>query len=137
MRIYFKDILNTILCYAGLECVSHSEAVSSSYPHTSTSDLRLLDTTTSKSINNQQSATMHNGVTKSTGASKLALQNIELKHQNRGQVADMLSSFDQVRSRHVHQDPGAALRPNYSSLDVLCQIFPGRSRNSLESLLKV
>ena len=80
---------------------------------------------------------MPNGITKSTGAYKLTLQNMELKNQNREHFSGVVSTLDQVRSLHAHQDPGAMLRPNYTSLDVLCQIFPGRSRNSLEYLLKV
>ena len=69
---------------------------------------------------------------------KISLANVGVKHPTyQEQIPNMLANIDHLRSFYNSQDHPAFVRSNYSSLEILCQIFPGRSRTSLESLLKV
>ena len=66
------------------------------------------------------------------------LANLGMKHPTYDeQVPNMLANIDTLRSFYNGQEHPGLVRSNYSSLEILCQIFPGRSRTSLEALLKV
>jgi hypothetical protein len=121
----------------GVSCVSNSEGVSSSHNHTAISLLQSVEKPFSKAYTQH-----HNRITNvvsgnSNEGFKSALENLGAKYQNDEKIPSILSNMDHLRSFYNTHDHNGWLRSNYSSLEVLCQIFPGRSRTSLESLLKV
>ena len=80
-----------------------------------------------------------NSLTQSnTETFKISLSNLGVKPWTHDeQTPNMLANNDHFRSFYDCQDHNGSSRPNFSSLEILCQIFPGRSRSSLESILKV
>ena len=115
--------------------MSNSEAVSSTHHNIVRSHLQSLDQLPSNPFPSSKPNVGRN----LSGAFKpiTKLEHHEIKHPNREQFTSMLSTMDHVRSFHSNQDQAGVARSNPSSVEILCQIFPGRSRNSLESLLKV
>lgn len=123
------------LLFSDTSCVSNLEDVSSSHNNRPISLLQSFEKPFSKAYTQHQNSITN--VASSSEGFKSALENIGTKYHNEEKVPNILSNMDQVRSFYNTHDHTAVLRSTYSSLEVLCQIFPGRSRTSLESLLKV
>ena len=84
------------------------------------------------------SRALNSSAQSNTEAFKISLSNLGVKPWTRDeQTPNMLTSIDHLRSFYDGQEHNGSARSNFSSLEILCQIFPGRSRSSLESILKV
>lgn len=125
------------LLFSGNSCVSNSEDVSSSHNHTAISLLQSVEKPFSKAYTQHQNRITNVASSNLNEGFKSALENLGAKYQNDEKIPNMLSNVDHLRSFYNTHDHTGLVRSNYSSLEVLCQIFPGRSRTSLESLLKV
>ena len=121
----------------GVSCVSNSEDVSSSHNHTAISLLQSVEKPFSKAYTQHHNRITNVASSNSSEGFKSALENLGTKYTNDEKIPNILSNMDHLRSFYNTNDHTGLLRSNYSSLEVLCQIFPGRSRTSLESLLKV
>ena len=126
----------------GMSFVSGSEDVTSSHNHASLPITQSIDHNT-KSNNMSSRPThrlsqYHNAHPNEIVVKSPMIEDIGVpKNLTRDHLAGMISNMDQVRAFYSRQDHAAIARSNYSPIDVLCQIFPGRSKSSLESLLRV
>ena len=142
-KAYECHILTALSLFAGgMSFVSGSEDVTSSHNHASLPITQSIDQNI-KSNNMSSRPTHRLSQYHSSHPNEIVvkapmIEDIGVpKNLTRDHLAGMISNMDQVRAFYGRQDPAAIARSNYSPIDVLCQIFPGRSKSSLESLLRV
>ena len=116
------------------EAVSSTNHYASKYDNQQETVKMLFGSSSSKSLNNNHRLIVADRT--STGEEKPT--NATAGIRSRHHVESSATLIEQIGPHYLHQaNMEAAARPNASSLDVLCQIFPGRSRHFLESMLKV
>ena len=116
----------------------HSGMVSSSHCNPAIPLLQSIEKSGPKDYFQHSSRAFNSSIQSNAEAFKISLSNLGVKPWTHDeQTPNMLANIDHLRSFYDGQDHNGSARPNFSSLEILCQIFPGRSRSSLESILKV
>ena len=112
--------------------------VSSSNNHSANSFLQAIEKPGPKDYI-QHSTRPMNGINQpNPDPFKMSLANLGVKPPTYDEpIPNVLANIEHFRSFYNGQDQAGTVRSNYSSIEILCQIFPGRSRISLENLLKV
>ena len=116
--------------------MSNSEDVSSSHNHAAISLLQPAEHQRPSKMATPRHP--QQDIRNSNESFKSTLESLGIKQQNlrEQQFPSILGNLDYIRSFYNNQDQGLA-RSSYSSIEILGQIFPGRSKTTLESLLKV
>ena len=116
----------------------NSGMVSSSHSNPAIPLLQSIEKSGPKEYFQHSNRALNSSTQSNTEAFKISLSNLGVKPWTHDeQTPNMLANIDHLRSFYDGQEHNGSARPSLSSLEILCQIFPGRSRSSLESILKV
>ena len=112
--------------------------VSSSHNNSTVPLLQSVNKPGSKEYFQHSNRPLNSSIHSGTEVLKMSLSNFGVKPWTHDEpIPNMLANIDHLRTFYNGQDHTGTAKPNTSSLEILCQIFPGRSRTSLESILKV